>query len=184
MKNKISLLAAILLLPTNLLAQSGSSDVSNAIKTEAELQSGNYSDVLNSFFQLGLKDLIGDDRSFQFKANLYAIRLKADSSLKIDTNYRKAWFSRKFNFDVSLKLDSNYKFNGFSGGFTYALVNKRDVMMKNIVVKGEQDFIEIKDSMDIRILNDNALTLIRKQEIGDSLNAAFEIGRASCRERV
>jgi hypothetical protein len=96
------------------------------IRTANDLKSGNWQDVLTSFFQLSLQDIASPNHSFGFKANLFAIKAKTDSTVLIDTNYVRHKFSRNFQFDFSLKFDSVYHFNGFKGGFTWAIVNKRD----------------------------------------------------------
>ena len=46
-----------------------------------DLKTGNWQDVLTSFFQLAVADLTGDNKSLSFKARLYALKLKADSTL-------------------------------------------------------------------------------------------------------
>lgn len=96
------------------------------IRTANDLKSGNWQDVLTSFFQLAASDITGKDHSLNFKANLFAIKIKADPTLLIDTNYVRQKFARNFQFDFSVKLDSSFHLNGFKGGFTWAILNKRD----------------------------------------------------------
>jgi hypothetical protein len=95
-------------------------------RTVNDLKTGNWQDVLSSFFQLAVSDLTGESKSLSFKARLYALKLKADSTLLIDTNLVKQKFARNFQFDFALKLDTQYHFKGFQAGFTWALINKRD----------------------------------------------------------
>src|SRR5688572_12827000 len=95
-------------------------------RTVNDLKTGNWQDVLSSFFQLAISDLTGESKSLSFKARLYALKLKADSTLLIDTNLVKQKFARNFQFDFALKLDTQYHFKGFQAGFTWALINKRD----------------------------------------------------------
>jgi hypothetical protein len=103
-----------------------SSQSKELIRTANDLKSGNWQDVLASFFQLAAGDITGKDHALSFKANLFAIKAKADSTLLVDTNYVRQKFARNFQFDFSLKLDTAYHFNGFKAGFTWALLNKRD----------------------------------------------------------
>jgi len=98
----------------------------NILRTVNDLKSGNWQDVLSSFMQLSISDLTGDNKALNFKANLFVLKVKADSNLLIDSNYIKQRFSRNFQFDFSLKLDSQYTFKGFQAGFTWAIINKRD----------------------------------------------------------
>lgn len=100
-----------------------STNLYNAVK---ETKSGNWKDVFTDFMQASLKDLTGDKKSLQFKANLFALKSKADSTLLIDYNYTKEKFSRNFQIEVGLNLDNDYKFQGFNYGFDWAIVNKRD----------------------------------------------------------
>lgn len=90
------------------------------------LATGNYKDVLKSFFQLAFNRLTARDKELQFSSNPFAVMAKLDSSLLIDTNYFKYTRLRNLNFSFGLGLDSSYKFNGFSSGVKYAIINKRD----------------------------------------------------------
>lgn len=96
------------------------------IRTDANLKSGNYRDVLTNFFQLAFNDLTGTDKRLRFSSNLFALKLKTNPDLDIDYNFEKKTFWRNSNIDFDLKLDSNFRFNGASFGYKYALVNKRD----------------------------------------------------------
>lgn len=152
MKKKFRVLLSFLLLlnaASNLLAQTGKkngvdlstiNDSSNqeaqskqVIRTANDLKTGNWQDVLSSFFQLSLSDLTGNNKALNFKSTIFAIKAKADSSLLIDRNYVHQTFARNFQFDFSLKLDSQYRFTGFQGGFTWAIINKRDSTVMSLV---------------------------------------------------
>ncbi|CAD7803287.1 hypothetical protein CHRY9390_01056 [Chryseobacterium aquaeductus] len=98
----------------------------NLYNTLKETKSGNWKDVFTDFMQASLKDLTGENKSLQFKANLFALKSKADNSLLIDYNYAREKFSRNFQIEVGLDLDNDYKFKGFNYGFDWAIVNKRD----------------------------------------------------------
>lgn len=107
-------------------AASEKKEATDIIRTATDLKSGNWQDVLTSFFQFSISDLTGDSKALKFKTTLFGIKVKADSSILLDKKYVKEKFARNFQFDFSLKLDSQYKFKGFQTGFTWALVNKRD----------------------------------------------------------
>jgi hypothetical protein len=94
--------------------------------TADSLATGNYKDVLKSFFQLGFEKFTGPDKELKFTSNPYAVMAKMDTSLFLSSNYYKLRNLRKLNFGFSVKLDSSYKFNGFSSEIKYALINKRD----------------------------------------------------------
>lgn len=96
------------------------------IRTAEDLVSGSYQDVLNSFFQLAFRDLSGDEKAFAFSSSIFAVRLKSNPKLNIDTSFVKEKWSRNTNVNWGLKLDSNFHFNGFSVGGKYAIINKRD----------------------------------------------------------
>lgn len=117
------------------IADSASSkkQAENIIRTSNDLKTGNWQDVLSSFLQLSISDLTGTNKALNFKSTLFALKLKADSSLLIDKKYINQKFARNFQFDLSLKLDSNYKFTGFQSGFTWALINKRDSTIFSLV---------------------------------------------------
>lgn len=94
--------------------------------TADSLASGNYKDVLTSFFQLAFDKLTGPQKELRFSSNPYAIMLRNNPDLAVDTSYKKLKGWRNLNFGFGIKLDTSYKFNGFSSGISYALINKRD----------------------------------------------------------
>lgn len=94
--------------------------------TADSLASGNYKDVLTSFFQLAFDKLTGSQKELRFNSNPYAIMLRGNPELAVDTSYTRLKGWRNLNFGFGLKLDTNYHFNGFSSGVSYALINKRD----------------------------------------------------------
>lgn len=101
------------------------------LKGAEDLKTGNYKDVLTSFFQLAATDLAGDNKSFEFKSTLFGIKLRADSSLLVDSNYVRQTFARNFQFNFKLNAEKDFKITGLTAGFTYALVNKRDRTLAN-----------------------------------------------------
>ncbi|MBC7850406.1 MAG: hypothetical protein H7Y31_11760 [Chitinophagaceae bacterium] len=96
------------------------------ILTADSLATGNYKDVLTSFFQLGLERLTSPEKDIRFTSNPYAIMMRARPELAIDTNYARFKALRNLNFSFGLRLDSSFKFNGFTSGLNYAIINKRD----------------------------------------------------------
>lgn len=110
----------------------------------SEAKSGNWKDVLTDFMQLSFKNLAGDSKSFQYKASIFSVMSKADSTLLIDYNYadKKYNFSRNFQIAAGLDLDNDYKFKGFTYGFDWAIVNKRDLSIATIPNRIDKIFIK------------------------------------------
>jgi hypothetical protein len=94
--------------------------------TADSLATGNYKDVLTSFFQLGFERLTGPNKELKFSSNPFAVMAKLDNDLLLSHNYYQYRKLRNLNFAAALKLDNDYKFNGFSSAVKYALINKRD----------------------------------------------------------
>ena len=88
--------------------------------TADSLASGNYENILSSFYQLAVTNLTGPNKELKFTTNPYAIMLRHDSTLAYDRAYQRFRYWRKLNFTVDAKLDSALNFNGFSLGATYA----------------------------------------------------------------
>lgn len=122
MKREISFLISFLFFANLAFAQ----NKPNPALTADSLATGNYKDVLTSFFQLAFNRFIGDDKEIRFASNPFAVMAKADTSLLMDAKYYKYRHLRDLNFSFAAKLDSSYKFNGFSSGIKYAIINKRD----------------------------------------------------------
>ncbi len=99
------------------------------------LATGNYKDVLASFFQLAFDKFTGTNKELRFTTNPFAVMAKTDRFLLIDNQYYKYRHLRDLNFSFSAKLDSNYKFNGFSSGIKYALINRRDETVSRIFIQ-------------------------------------------------
>ncbi len=57
------------------------------LTAEDSLASGNYKDVLSSFFKLAANDLIGNTKNLSFTSNPFAVASKLNPALLIDTNY-------------------------------------------------------------------------------------------------
>lgn len=96
------------------------------ILTADSLKSGNWKDVLTSFFQLSYNNFTGPRKELNFQSNPFALLLRSHPEAAVDTNYVKYKVLRKLNFGFGLNLDTNYRFSGFTSGIRYALINKRD----------------------------------------------------------
>ncbi len=137
------------------------------IRTDANLNSGNTQDVLLDFFQLAFNDLTGTDKQFKFSSNLFAIKLKSNPELNIDSNFAKNTFWRNSSVEFGLKLDSSYNFNGFSFGYKLAIINGRDVALAkdlpSLVEKANATYSVIFDALSIslsKVRNIDTLTMI------------------------
>ena len=109
--------------------------ISNAQVKLAEInensKSGNYKDILTSFYQLAVKDFSGEEKSIGFNSTLFALKSKADPNLLKDVNYIEATFSRNFQFNFKVDLNKDFKYTGFTGGISYAPINNRDRTLAN-----------------------------------------------------
>lgn len=119
--------------------------------TADSLASGNYKDVLKSFFQLSFDKLTSQDKDLQFTSNPFAVMARMDTTLLVDTNYIKFQRLRNLNFSFGLKLDSSYHFNGFSSGIKYALVNKRDETVSRAFLSSLADANKEFDTLNLKL---------------------------------
>jgi hypothetical protein len=124
-KYTLIVITAILVLQCTITAYS--QDTPNPFLTADSLKSGNYKDVLTSFFQLAFNNLTGPAKELKFSSDPFAIMARGNPELYNGRNWYKYRYLRRFNFNVTLKADSNYHLNSFSGGIKYALINKRDL---------------------------------------------------------
>jgi hypothetical protein len=120
-----ALLSLVLLIMVTCCSAQDTAAVKGVLTADS-LASGNTKDVLTSFFQLAFNRLTGPNKELDFNSNPFAVMLKSNPKLNIDTNYVRYTALRNTNFGFGLKLDSAYHFNGFSSGIKYALINKRD----------------------------------------------------------
>ncbi|HEY1202281.1 MAG TPA: hypothetical protein VGE79_14925, partial [Niastella sp.] len=98
----------------------------NPVFTADSLATGNYKDVLNSFFQFAFEKMTSPNKELKFTGTPFAVMAKLDTTLLVDTLYTKYRALRNLNYMVSLRLDTSFRFNGFSSGIKYAIINKRD----------------------------------------------------------
>lgn len=123
---KIAIFLTLIVSFHHAFCQSSQADTLSVIKSDGDIRSGNFRDVLTDFFQLALTDLSGEEKRFRFSSNLFALRLKVNPDLNIDSLYKSQSFWRNSNLDFDLKMDEKYRFNGASFGYRYAIINKRD----------------------------------------------------------
>lgn len=125
MTGKISVLTAGLLvcLAVPVVAQK---KMANPVVTADSLATGNYKDVLNSFFQLAFERMTSPTKELKFTGTPFAVMAKLDTTLLVDTLYTKYRTLRNINYTFSLRLDTSFKFDGFASGIKYAIINKRD----------------------------------------------------------
>lgn len=126
MIGKMAGMALVLLLCLSLQTVAQKRPVPNPVFTADSLATGNFKDVLSSFFQLAFDQLTSPDKEIRFTGSPFAVMAKLDTTLLVDTSYVKYRALRNLNYMFSLALDTAYKFNGFSSGIKYALINKRD----------------------------------------------------------
>jgi hypothetical protein len=109
--------------------------ISNAqvklVEINENSKSGNYKDILTSFYQLAVKDFSGEEKSIGFNSTLFALKSKADPNLLKDKDYIEATFSRNFQFNFKVDLNKDFKYAGFTGGISYAPINNRDRTLAN-----------------------------------------------------
>jgi hypothetical protein len=134
MIGKITGIVMVLLfcITTRLVAQTGTTP--NPILTADSLATGNYKDVLNSFFQFAFDRLTSPDKTLKFTGTPFAVMAKLDTVLLVDTVYKRYRTLRNLNYSFGLRLDTSYRFNGFSAGLKYAIINKRDETVQKAFV--------------------------------------------------
>jgi hypothetical protein len=162
MRSALLLLLLVYSTFTTLYAQTRNEQLLDTIKADAQLRSGNFRDILTNFFQFALNDLSGEEKKIHFSTNLFALRLKTNPELNVDTYYKENTFYRNSNVDFDLKLDQDYKFNGMAVGYKYAIINQRDytiaksfpIILKANLNRHQQAFDEIQNEISIAYAND------------------------------
>lgn len=151
------ILAVSLLLSVSVTCIAQKAPIPNPVLTADSLATGNFKDVLNSFFQLTFDKLTGKDKEVKFSLNPFAVMAKLDTTLLVDTIYRRYRTLRNLNFTVAAALDTNFKFNGFSSGVKFALINKRDETVSDVFVKTVLNNDSVKQ---LFLLNNVAAALV------------------------
>lgn len=89
-------------------------------------KTGNYKDILSSFYQLSTANFTGDTKTIGLNSTLFAIKSNVDPTLLEEENFIRNKVSRNTQLNFKLKLDKDFKYNGFTGGIIYAFLNGRD----------------------------------------------------------
>jgi len=132
------------------------------VYTADSLKSGKAKDVLASFFQLGLNNLFGTAKEFNFSANPYELARKSKPDINIDISYRKWTFWRRINLAFGLKLDSSYNYNGLTSGLKIALIDGTDPSTsKNYLQLLQMDTIANETKVLNRKLSDRFIALAK-----------------------
>ena len=158
---KISAVAVALLLCVYVPVFAQKMPVANPILQADSLATGNYKDVLNSFFQMAFEQLGGPNKEIKFTGTPFAVMAKLDTALLVDSNYREHKILRNINYTFGLRLDTAYKFNGFTAGIKYALINKRD---ETVSTAFEKVVLNNKMSKLLFALNDTISMQISKMD--------------------
>ncbi len=109
------------------------SDIQTLISTANNIKTGNYQDALTSLMLFDFKNITGPDKALEYKTSLYALKLKTDPSLSVDTNYIKHGFYRNLQLGVNVNMQQDFSFKGFGGSITYAIINKRDSTVLSLI---------------------------------------------------
>lgn len=152
-KKYLLVFCTALLFATVCFGQKSTSESGAPIYTADSLASGNFKDILTSFYQLAFNNLTGPDKELNFNSNPYAIMLRNNPKLAIDRDYYRYRVLRKLNFGFGIRLDTSYRFNGFSSGIKYALINKRDSTTSKFLFNSlKMDSLNV----DVKTLEDKA----------------------------
>ncbi|MBN8642792.1 MAG: hypothetical protein J0L86_13355 [Flavobacteriales bacterium] len=174
---KIALLL-LLTLSLNSLAQATltKDQVLHEFQKNENSKSGNYKDILASFYQLATTNLTGDEKSIEFNSTLFALKAKANPELMQDVNFVKERFSRNFQFNFKVNLDDNLSYTGFSGGFSYAIINERDkqlaVLTSTLYGENYTNFMTVIEEIQSELLTN--LTSVNRQQEMDLIEKATE----------
>lgn len=169
------------------IAQDKKGEKEAALLTADSLATGNYKDVLTSFFQLAFQNLTGPQKEIKFTSNPYAVLARGNKDLLIDKEYKKHYFLRNLNFGFGLKLDSNFKFNGFNGGVNFALINKRDYTVyerfAGEVIELNSEFNKFNTAVNKFIVDSPMTDELKAKVISETEkllnNASFNYGKVS-----
>jgi len=179
---KKAIVCLVLVWVAGLSAQNQKAVVDAAYNANELSKSGNYKDVFASLLQLAAKNIVGEDKSIDFNTTLFALKLKANPSLIIDTQYAKERFSRNLQFNFKANFDDNYQYTGATGGITLALYNGRDKTVANFASQLDGPFTNLMDDV-IAYRNqkipqiisanptDNAQRISELQALDDAINA-------------
>ena len=126
MKNKKIVLCGLSLLMLLFSVVKAQESASAMIYKTDSLRSSNTKDILTSFFQVALNNLIGENKEISFNSNPYAILLKRNPNLSKDIYYTRYKPLRKLNIQFGVRLDSSFNFNGFSSALKYSIIDQTD----------------------------------------------------------
>lgn len=174
-----AILLTILLLPLAIHAQEISNSPENQIRTIAKetekSKSGNYREVLNSFFQLVSNNLTNESKSLELNFTLYDLKSIFNKNLKTDYGYVKETTSRNLQFNLKGNFNGEFKEAGYTGGITYAIVNKRDKGLAEFTQEIETIYDDLQVSMDS--ITSRIIKTIPSEEMSYKMKALNEMAK-------
>jgi len=170
---KYLLLFALLLFVKTSVAQI--STATRFLFAADSVKSGNAKDILTSFFQLGLNNLLGPNKELSINSSPFAIMLKRNPNLSLDKNYKKYKPLRRLNFSLGVRFDSSFGFNGFSSGLQFSLIDQTDATTsKYIFEKLRSDELNHERDILLTALNEY---LINNVAAADKVSFATNINK-------
>ncbi len=114
----------------SLFAQNLSTEAKLAIKETESTKSGNFQDVIASFYQLAIKNISQDEKTLEFNTTLFSLFKNYDKDI-LKTRSRKGIdFYQNFQIGGKVNLNSQYNIEGYGASITYSPINDRN---KNFV---------------------------------------------------
>ncbi|MGE0635798.1 MAG: hypothetical protein AB7G44_07250 [Bacteroidia bacterium] len=129
------------------------------VRYASDLKSGNSQDVLISFLQLAVKDITGDNKSFNFQSSIFGIKAAINPDLYIDDNYLKKSniCARNIIFNAGIEFDEGFKFKQAPIGIKWAIINNRDKSVFDFKLNNEMEWVFVKEkaiNLFTELLND------------------------------
>lgn len=123
--------------------------VKKAVKEIETEKSMNRQQTILNYLQLVGKNLTGNDKGVEFKANLFTLNSKDSVDKYASKYYLKRFFQRNTQIALGGGMDKNNKFSSFSAGFSYNLLNLRDPSEHNLSdeLQNNVKYIKIRDEL-------------------------------------
>jgi hypothetical protein len=171
MKKYLLTLVFVIVGVAGVFAQSAEDQKEAEVKAVAALinaqKTANSKDLITTFFQAGINNLLGNTHSFTLNSSFYGIdSVFRDKSERV--YYERERWLRQSSFNIALTSDSSNNITKIGGGFTFTIINKTDIKYTKFANADVKDLVDMQTL--ILDLKKGILSYIAVKHQADYLN--------------
>lgn len=157
-------------------------EASRRFQISQKNKSGQEKDIWPNLFQMAAKNIFGDDGELSFSSTLFGLADSIRRNIEVDTIFRRLQWARNISFSLAGKMDSSSRIATFGGGINFAIINKRDMNLKDkyfndVMAKIEDRIAGTRARLEDMLTENKSES--DKEKINKEINSKFSAFRKS-----